>query len=258
MASVERLVSLKEQDIHHRHILTEDGSPSLETTYPSGTTEKMHHFKGAFSETVYIYGPAIDWALENTEEPSLMSLGLGLAYNEILTFAKAAAAAREIRLTTFEMDDLLVCALKKWISGERDSWSEAYDKIVSLTTAHVQISPESLITKIRQSYANGRWKILGRFPDALTSQTRFNGILYDAFSRKMDDGLWTEEFLSQFLAHHCDAKSCLATYAATGNLKRALKKNQFSLNIKPGFGGKKESTFAHRLDLGPLGIASSS
>ena len=37
-----------------------------------------------------------------------------------------------------------------------------------------------------------------------------------------------------------------STYAATGNLKRALKEKGFLLEKKAGFGFKRESTFATR------------
>ena len=40
-------------------ILTDDGSPSIRLTYSSGVSERMHHFSGAFTESIYIYHTAV-------------------------------------------------------------------------------------------------------------------------------------------------------------------------------------------------------
>ncbi|MEO0336841.1 MAG: hypothetical protein AAF202_10620, partial [Pseudomonadota bacterium] len=71
----------------YRRLTTKDGSPTLEITV-EGVNENMHNFHGAFSETDYIYGEALRWALASPV-PTLrvLSVGLGLGYNEIMTAA---------------------------------------------------------------------------------------------------------------------------------------------------------------------------
>ncbi|MBK7845346.1 MAG: hypothetical protein IPJ71_17000 [Bdellovibrionales bacterium] len=64
--------------------ITQDGSPTLRLRDSSGLGESMHNLKGAFSETLYIYLPTLQRAFEWQEpETRLLSVGLGLGYNEL-------------------------------------------------------------------------------------------------------------------------------------------------------------------------------
>ncbi len=229
---------------------TEDGSPTLVTTYESGVTEKMHHFRGAFSESVYIYEPAISLALGALPSATVQicSLGLGLGYNEILAACVSLSLKKvPLRLVTFEIDPLLVNELNSYLEGRsQGEWAEAYDDIVRRSVTHFGLEAGELKSTLLNWVKMGIWQIRGPFPESLNNEDQFNSILYDAFSRKMDGPLWSEEFLKKFLDKH-SAKSCaFATYAATGALKRSLKQAGYSLTKKSGFGGKKESTFAVR------------
>ena len=60
--------------------ITADGSPTLKST------EKMHHWAGAASETIYIYGDAVSLAQQklNSAEIQYLVLGLGLGYIEMM------------------------------------------------------------------------------------------------------------------------------------------------------------------------------
>jgi len=62
----------------------------------------------------------------------------------------------------------------------------------------------------------------------------------------MDPELWQEVDLTRFIGEASATHSVLATYAATGALNRALRRNQFVLESKVGFAGKRQSTFARR------------
>jgi hypothetical protein len=71
---------------------TADGS----LTACFGEGETMHSLRGAFNETVYIYGTALDRARSAATRssqlsfsPRTLSLGLGLGYVEILSAAYA-------------------------------------------------------------------------------------------------------------------------------------------------------------------------
>ena len=148
---------------NHRLIETEDQSPSLETTYQSGVIEKMHHFRGAFSETVYVYGPAIEWALNQVEQPRVMSLGLGLGYNEFLALGMAMAAQKSLSLTTFELDRQLVTQLISWTNNSQPEWAGAYDSIIERVATEVRVSHEALKDFVVESLKNGLWQIRRNF-----------------------------------------------------------------------------------------------
>ncbi len=232
----------------HELTLTEDGSPTLLTTYENGVTEKMHHFRGALTESLYIYEPAIRWSLDQTKSSHVMSLGLGLGYNELIAVAVALQSGREnrLRLTTYEIDAGLGRAFSAWLNGQESPWQSAYDQLQIALTQKFSLPEDGLRRALQQAQHAGDWQLRGRFPDELRPDDRFTAILYDAFSGKMDQDLWNEESLVLFLQNHADPVCALSTYASTGGLKRALRRSGFSMHPKPGFGGKKESTFATR------------
>lgn len=229
---------------------TEDGSPTLSTTYQSGVTEKMHHFRGAFSESIYIYEPAIAVALVSCpdETVQICSLGLGLGYNEIIAAGVSISTKRTPKkLVTYEIDNLLVAQLKLFLAGQLSgTWAEAYTDIFRRTADHFKIDEALLLTTLQEWVQSSLWQIRGAFPEFLPPDEKYHSILYDAFSTKMDSPLWDEGFLVAFIKNHSFSSCAFSTYAATGALKRALKANEFTLHKKQGFGGKKESTFALR------------
>jgi tRNA U34 5-methylaminomethyl-2-thiouridine-forming methyltransferase MnmC len=235
--------------IRHEICATEDGSPTLMTTYASGTAEKMHHFRGALSESLYIYRPAVEWGLRFKREPvRVLSLGLGLGYNEIITCATALreGAIDRIRIVSFETDLGLRSSFQSWLFGESSALNAGYNEILAQTAAAHSLQPRDLKSAMKDLRSKGRLALRGGFPQALIPHEKFSVILYDAFSRKMDEELWSESNLNDLLENYTTATCTLATYAATGALKRALKSAKFQMVPKPGYGGKRESTFAVR------------
>ena len=236
-------------------------------------SESMHSLKGAFSETVYIYGTAIETCLKGLIEnstahsplpaPRIFSLGLGLGYVEILAAALILKTAREfpgIRQTaggeSFEIVPELRDWFGAWVLGNENSpssstpvpenFQQAYEDILGRTAEQTAISAPEILTQLREMILSERWKIR----PALTTSTGFNQkfqcICFDAFSSKTSPDLWTEEFLTDFF-NKVAADSCvLATYACTGALKRTLRSAGFELTIRQGFSSKRDSTFAVR------------
>ena len=250
--------------------LTEDGSPTLrlaisssiaigESGDPSTRGEAMHSLKGAFSETLYIYGSAIETALSSGFRPRVLSLGLGLGYVEILSVAQFLMAARihpkpaEFLSTcggeSFELVPELRDYFVSWatrsgvIPGE---FAKVYDEILSRTSSHVGVSTGEIRENLSNWLKNGQWKIR----PAMTAETRFDQpfgcICFDAFSSKTSPELWSEEFLGRFLEDAAAPTCVLSTYACTGALKRSLKNAGFNLTIREGFASKRDSTFAVR------------
>jgi tRNA U34 5-methylaminomethyl-2-thiouridine-forming methyltransferase MnmC len=239
----------------HEPVLTEDGSPSLQTTYDNGIRELMHHFRGALTESIYVYTPAIEWGLRQVGDGCrILSLGLGLGYNELLSIGAALRGGRSIELITFEMDSVLRENFRSWLADELEdtNWRDIYDTILNSTAKALDLSPgvtaQTLKCAAQNLIQTNRWSLRGAFPDSLNSGERFHVLLYDAFSAKMNEPLWLEESLFEFLNQHAAPSCVFATYAATGRLKRALKRAGFQQEFKAGFGGKKESTFAVRFD----------
>ena len=233
----------------HKPILTDDGSPSLVTTYENGVTEKMHHFRGALTESIYVYVPAIEWSLGQARSPAIMSLGLGLGYNELLAVAVGLQheGPDRLRIVTFEADEKLRSSFVDWLLATHPTaLDESYTAVLNQIATAMTVPAHQLKETAADLYRSGAWELRGSYPECLSSHDLFHGILYDAFSSKMDEPLWSEEHLRKFLTQHASPTCAFATYASTGNLKRSLRAHGFKMEFKPGFGGKKECTFATR------------
>ena len=236
-------------------ILTEDGSPSLRFI-SSENQEIMHHSGGAWAETWYIYGQPMQKIFElsksqaGLQKISIASIGLGLGYNELLAarmaYENSSNQSLKVNLRSYEKDAYLTESFIDYIRGKTLSsleMQQVYDKILSFVAGDKAKEVRKILMAM---HVRGDWKILGPLEKELKKENYFNVILYDAFSSKTSPELWSEEFLTQFLKHEADDNCVLTTYACKGSLKRALKQNQFEYIERPGFMGKRNSSFAFR------------
>jgi hypothetical protein len=237
-------------------IVTDDGSPTVRISSPGASadqmsSEAMHSLKGAFSETVYIYGAAIELCFSSGYTPRVLSLGLGIGYVEILA---AGLAVKHDKTSTFsgesfellpELRDYFCTWLKNGVELPA-TFAESYDQILTRTAAHLGVDAGAVRQLLCRLVESGRWQIR----DALTAAThfaeRYGCICFDAFSSKSTPDLWKEEFLINFFNQTCAPQAVLSTYACTGQLKRALRSSGFTVQIRTGFSGKRDSTFAVR------------
>jgi tRNA U34 5-methylaminomethyl-2-thiouridine-forming methyltransferase MnmC len=225
--------------------LTQDGSPTLVFTRPGDEyVEKMHHSGGAWTETAYIYLPALE--VTSNLSQRILSLGLGLGYNELM------ACAFELKnkpphpsvIHSFEVLTELRENFRAFlISGKSSKYDHAYEKIAQLIANHFELDPRALVEFSAQKLEKSELQLLSSFPESLPRGQSYNVLLYDAFSNKMSPELWTEEFLKSLFEKICEKDCVLSTYAATGALKRSLKSLYFRKVQRPGFAGKRDSSF---------------
>lgn len=231
---------------------TEDGSPTVRIASPTGdTSEAMHSLRGAFSETVYIYGSALETMLAKGFPPAVLSMGLGLGYVELLAAALfiKAGVLDSARGESFEIVPELRAWFRAWLTNEEGvpaAFAATYQEILRRVAEHTGIADHEIHAGAARLIREGRWLL----SEALTAQTvfstRFGCICFDAFSSKTTPDVWGEEFLNRFLAQAAAPQCVLSTYACTGSLKRALKASGFVLDIRMGFSSKRDSTFAVR------------
>lgn len=225
-------------------LTTADGSPTLSLN----GGEKMHSMDGALAESFYIYAPCI-YKAATTPNPSILSMGLGLGYNELIALAYFHKNdIDKFKILSFEKEDFLTSSFKLFLQEKSSPLQQVYSQILKEISAHFDISPKLLRQNAHQSEAGGKFILHQSLTLKNPTPYLFNGILYDAFSSETDKELWNQEYLEQFIQNYCQKENCFfSTYAATGNLKRALKTQGFKLTKKEGFGKKRESTFATRL-----------
>lgn len=228
---------------------TLDGSPTLRLIAGPINSDKppesMHHSGGAASETLYIYGNPMCKAMQLAHERSQSALktcvvGLGLGYIEMCWADAQIKSKTAGSCDSFEIIEGLKKNFLNWLSSNKttiyneclnylkvDSSSKVYEKM-----QHNFLNEEHLYKDLidKKSYQDKKWNL----------------ICYDAFSRKTNQELWQEDFLTDWIFHHAEEDAVFMTYACTGSLKRALQKNNFTFIKRPGFQGKRDATLALR------------
>lgn len=245
-----------------KKIETADGSPSLEWL---STGEAMHNRQGAFSESVALYGAAVRHSLEKHKKAYVLSMGLGLGYNELITLAFCLASdIKDIYMESFEIHPLLQSQWLQWLEGEslKDKSSdiainknctsqlaEIYHQIAWRCENHFHLKKNILRFHLQKLAAEKRWLLREGLDESTEFSQKFHCILYDPFSAKTNPECWSESYITSFLEKACLPDCLLVTYAAKGTLKRSLKKQGFVVNNPEGFGGKRQCTFAERSSL---------
>lgn len=226
---------------HFHEITTGDGSPTLSFQSDAGP-EAMHHSGGALSETKYVYAPVLEANFARTRGSVIVSLGTGLAYNEILAATYARKYPEHLfALHTYESDEFLRASFALWLQGRDDlALAPLYARICAGFEIDVQ--------DVREIFTGASAKANLIFEERLARPEDLpqgvTGFLWDAFSRKTSPELWDEEFLVACFSR-ADREFCeLSTYARNGNLKRALARAGFQVVDQKGFANKRSSTRA--------------
>ena len=234
------------EEFQYEIFTTADGSPTL--CMPSQNSEYMHHRDGALTESLYIYGAALAGCPQ--PHPSVLSVGLGLGYNELISIAYALKHEKEanLRIRSFEIEYHLRQQFLLWLKGEETPQfgNEVYDSILNMVAKEFELLPGLIKEQLLSMYQDGSWILDEALSNSTLFESKFNCILFDAFSKGTTPDLWDEEFLIDFIAKAATEKCVLTTYAATGALTRALKRNGFEVDLKKGFSGKRQSTIAFR------------
>ena len=263
------LKTLLVQEAERDFLLAEtlDGSWTVSLPTPDGArAERMHHPAGALTETCQIYGTAIGAMLELTQGSPLrvLSVGLGLGYVELLAAAMFFGRGRAdaLELVSLESDPFFRDRFGNWLAGGFDSETFPFatlNHIEAITMGVIGLHPKELSLRkyLGDLRREGRFHLLGDIRKLDEDTGRFHLILFDLFSSKTNQELWTEDFIRSFVEARAQGSCIFASYASTGNLKRGLRANGFQLNPLPGFAGKRETTLAHRqLEFDPNQVAS--
>lgn len=226
----------------YKRITTGDSSPSL--ALPP-TWEPMHALEGALTETLYIYRPTVEKAFRFVESPVFISVGLGLGYNEILIACESLKQQKTVgEILSYEAVSFLTENFANWLTRKESVLADIYQEVLSGLAKTYGLEATAIQSHLEELWHSGKLKILGRLEESETRPA--HGILFDAFSKKTSPELWDENFLDHFFKDATQPACFVSTYACSGVLKRALRKNNFTLNIIKGYAKKKESTFAER------------
>lgn len=222
---------------------TEDGSPTLSFRHRN-VVEKMHHSKGALNESLYIYGEALKICLNEGWPVRVLSVGLGLGYNELIAAAvclERGLSRSDAHIWSFENLPFLRESFQAWLQEQPSALAEIYKEIGESISQQFAVSEHSLKQFLRDSL-----ELRTSYPEDTSQIENVSCVFFDAYSSKMSPELWGEETLHSNLLRFIAPQCVLTTYAATGNLKRALRALDFQLIPKLGFSGKRDCTLAIR------------
>lgn len=224
---------------------TGDGSPTISYKRADGYIEKMHHSGGALAESLYIYHHGLELALREGCPPHVVSLGLGLGYNELIALAEFHRRNRtNFKIWSFEADDYLREQFINWLNGKNGPLNSIYDEISSAIEEHFKLT--GIKKFAAEQFEQKNLQLRGSFPKDISGVVDAGIFFFDAFSNKMSPELWQELDMLSSLKELLSSHAVLCTYAATGALNRVLKQLGFRLLDRPGFQGKRESTLAIR------------
>lgn len=235
---------------HLNVYMTADGSPTLMLKRADHYGEKMHHSGGALSESLYIYKMALDEVLTRGWPLRVVSVGLGLAYNELITLAALTEDQIErCDIYSFEVDCTLIEGFQNWLNQDVASseLADVYRRVAASVARAFDLTTETLRSRAKTALNTGRLELRGAFPERAEDLHDIHLVYFDAFSNKMSPEMWQESALIETWQRNLAANCVLATYARTGGLNRVLKKLGFELLPKSGFMGKRESTLAIRV-----------
>ncbi len=218
-------------------VITKDGSPSL-AFFKDGFSQMMHSSQGAYAETEFVYGKALDLVFKTFESVDCLSVGLGFGYVELSAFVRAKTAT--LQLISYEKEARLRTALLKFIEGKNSEFDSCYEKIFSMYSKEYNFDEDTLKSFFKGPNFQLRETLIINSPPKET----FNCILFDPFCSKFSPEFWTESDLNVFLQTVAQEKCVFATYAATGALSRSLKAAGFKKLKHKGFAGKREFTLA--------------
>lgn len=229
--------------------ITKDGSPTLIFRKDDSYMEKMHHSGGAWTETLYIYYPAVEKAFSHPA-PRLLSLGLGLGYNELMICAhELKNQCQPSLIHSFEIEPLLQKEFMGFLKGQPSSLLDGcHSLVLDGVSKHFQLPAGELRDFVSDKISRKELLLLGPYPESCPKDQKYEAILYDAFSSKMNPQLWSEPFLKSQFQNLCASDCVFATYAATGALKRALLSLNFTRVPRSGFSGKRDASFYLRGD----------
>ncbi len=222
---------------------TADGSHTLVN---SELDESYHVFKGALTESVYVYIDAgllsLHSRLPESSQIRILEVGFGTGLNVLLTAQKAKAAGLNVSLTTLEPfpigNEIVAqlnyaeCLAKRGDYGSRDE--------LTACLAALHQAPWDATTEVAGLELT---KIRGKLEQQNFAEGSFNLVYFDAFAPRKQPELWAGEHF-QRLYRYLAEQGLLVSYCSNGQFKRDLKAAGFGVEAYPGPMGRRHMTRA--------------
>ena len=220
-------------------IITADGS---HTILLPGQRESYHSRKGALTESEHVFiRMGWDHLLHRgtyRRPLHVFEMGFGTGLNALLTLRSALAARIPVHYTTveaFPLENDYIEALNYGNlsgGGLRQYFRDLHSAGWNMET---EIIPDAgfVIQKLAVTL------------EKFTTDNTFDLIYYDAFSPRVQPGLWTQDIFDK-MYNLTNPGGILVTYSAKGSVRRAMIRAGFTVERLPGPPGKREMLRAVR------------
>ncbi len=210
---------------------TADGSMTI---HLPEIDEQYHSKHGAFQEAKHVF---IKMGLQhlinrNENQPiSILEIGFGTGLNCLLTFFEAQKSNLNIDYVGIEAYPVSLNEWKAMDYGNLlnvEGATTIYNKIHQIEwEKKIGIETSFLLKKEEKKF------------EAITDDSVYNLIYFDAFGARVQPELWTETIF-ELMYKALKTKGVLVTYAAKGSVRRAMKAVGFSVERLEGPPGKRE------------------
>ncbi|MFZ1702994.1 MAG: tRNA (5-methylaminomethyl-2-thiouridine)(34)-methyltransferase MnmD [Saprospiraceae bacterium] len=208
-------------------IITEDGSHSVYSVKFNAT---YHSQKGAVQESRVVFINTGLAALKNLGKNfiRIFEMGFGTGLNVHLSYIYAEQNRISIDYTTIEAYPLDKEVWSKLNYGQSLGQPKLFYSWHDLPWDNkVIVSDNFSFNKIHQKL------------EEFTSVEKYDLIYFDAFGPGTQPNLWVDEIMAK-MHQYLNTDGILVTYCASGEFKRSLKRNHFSIESLPGPPGKRE------------------
>lgn len=215
---------------HLSVVKTADGSNTLFNTLVG---EHYHSKHGALQESRHVFlesGLKFFLEKEKKKEVSVLEVGFGTGLNFLITAQYCTTNQVQLHYTGIEANPLKQELLSE--TGYNDYIS------AELWSCFNALYPASL-SEIVSLNDNCKLEVAACELSAFHTIHKYDVLYFDAFAAVHQPEMWTTAAL-EACTRYLKAGGIFVTYAITGNLKRAMKSLNFSIEKAPGAPGKRE------------------
>ena len=210
-------------------ISTKDHSHTLKNTE---IDENYHSIHGAIQESAYIFiKKGLNYYKSENSFINILEIGMGTGLNVLLTFLENRNKNLKINYVAIEpypINSEIYQNLNYTQFFDVEGLQDIFIKIHNSNwTYPYYISENFILNKIQDKIENIDFQ-----------DDSFHIIYFDAFSPQVQPELWTEAVFNK-IYKTMKANSVLTTYSTKGDVKRALKKVGFRIEILEGPIGKR-------------------
>lgn len=215
---------------------TADGSKTLFCPQYQQTYHSIH---GALTESrhVFIQGSKLGSKLSVSNDLRILEVGFGTGLNYLLTVQLAEQAGVSLHYSALEQRILPSPLLEKLEYGTLLDRTEHSKLLLDhLSNCNFAMGDQAAVFSYRNTSLHLYKNIDSLFTDC---GSRFDIVYHDGFSPEHNAELWSDDVIGDLYTRLKEG-GILATYSASGDVRRAMLRAGFSVMRLPGPPGKRE------------------